>query len=140
GSGYVTLETSSGGQQLVAHEPGTEKREVLVPDHWLIPPGEARPLAIDGYEFSDDGARLLIYTNSKRVWRVNSRGDYWLLDLSTRELKKLGGDVLPSAMMFATFSPDGKRVCYVHKNNLFVQNLLDLRITPLTKDGPATLI
>jgi dipeptidyl-peptidase 4 len=140
GSGYVTLESSPGGQQLIAHDPATARREVLVPDHWFIPAGESRPLAIDGYEFSSDESRLLIYTNSKRVWRFNTRGDYWVLDLSTRELKKLGGDAQPSTMMFATFSPDGKRVAYVHKNNLHVQELLDLRITPLTDNGSDTLI
>ena len=140
GAGYITLESVAGGQQLVAHDPSTGKREILGPDHWLIPAGENRPLAVEGYVFSQDGARLLIYTNSKRVWRVNSRGDYWVLDLSTRELKKLGGSVQPSTLMFATFSPDGKRVCYVHRNDLYVQDLLDLSITPLTKDGSATLI
>ena len=140
GAGYITLEPAKGGQQIVAHDPTTGKREVLVPDHWFIPSGENKPLTVEGYDFSQDGSRLLIYTNSKRVWRVNSRGDYWVLDLSTRELKKLGGDVQPSTMMFATFSPDGKRVGYVHKNNLYVQNLLDLRITPLTKNGSDTLI
>jgi dipeptidyl-peptidase 4 len=140
GSGYVILESSKGGQQLVAHDPAAGKPEVLVPDHWLIPAGEGKPLAIEGYEFSEDGSRLLIYTNSKRVWRVNSRGDYWVLDLSTRELKKLGGDVPPSTMMFATFSPDGKHIAYVHKNNLYVQDLLDFRVIPLTKNGSDTLI
>jgi dipeptidyl-peptidase 4 len=140
GSGYVTLEPSKGGQQLLAHDPATGKSEVLVPDHWLVPAGEGKPLAIEGYEFSDDGARLLIYTNSKRVWRVNSRGDYWVLDLSTRELKKLGGDILPSTMRFATFSPDGKHVAYVYENNLFVQELRDFRVTQLTDKGSDTLI
>ena len=140
GSTYVTQEFAKGGTQLVAYDAATGKSEVLVPDHWLIPAGENRRSTIEGYEFSADGARLLIFTNSKRVWRTNSRGDYWLLDLSTRELKKLGGDVPPSTMMFATFSPDGKRIAYVHKNNIFVQDLLDLRVTPLTKDGSDTLI
>ena len=139
-SSYVTLDSAKGGQQLVAHDPATGKSEVLVPDHWLIPNGETRPLAIDGYEFSEDGARMLIYTNSKRVWRANSRGDYWLLDLSSRQLKKLGGDISPSTTQFATFSPDGKQVAYVHKNNLYVQDLLEFRVTPLTKNGSDTLI
>jgi dipeptidyl-peptidase-4 len=140
GSSYVTLESTKGGQRLVAHDPATGKSEVLVPDHWLIPAGEGRPLVIDGYRFSEDGARMLIYTNSKRVWRVNSRGDYWLLDLSTRQLKKLGGDNPPSTTMFATFSPDGKHVAYVHKSNLYVQDLVDFRIRPLTRNGSDTLI
>jgi dipeptidyl-peptidase-4 len=139
-SRYITRETTPGGQQLVEHDPATGNREVLVPDHWLIPPGESKAIPIESFEFSNDESRLLIYTNSKRVWRVNSRGDYWLLDLSTRDLKKLGGDVPPSTMMFATLSPNGKQVCYVHRNNLYVQDLLDLRITPLTTDGSPTLI
>lgn len=140
GTGYLTVEPSKGGQQLLAHDPATGGSEVLVPDHWLIPAGESKALPIDGYEFSEDGSRLLIFTNSKRVWRVPSRGDYWVLDLSTRELKKLGGDSPPSTMMFATFSPDGKRVAFVRKNNLYVQDLLDLRIVNLTEDGSETLI
>jgi dipeptidyl-peptidase-4 len=140
GHEYVTLETSAGGPQLFAHDPATGRRALLVPDHWLIPAGESRPLVIEGYEFSPDESRLLIYTNSKRVWRVNSRGDYWVLDLSTRQLKKLGGDVPPSTMRFATFSPDGKRVAYVRENNLYVQDLLDFHVTALTRDGSATLI
>lgn len=140
GSSYVTQEFSKGGQQLVAHDPASGKSEVLVPEHWLIPAGEGKALAVEGYELSDDGARLLIYTNSKRVWRANSRGDYWLLDLSTRELRKLGGNLPPSTMMFAAFSPDGKRIAFVHKNNVYVQDLLDFRVTALTKNGSDTLI
>jgi dipeptidyl-peptidase-4 len=140
GSRYVTQEPSKNGRQLLAHDPATAKSEVLVPDHWLIPAGESAPLVIEGYDFSDDGSRLLIYTNSKRIWRVRSRGDYWMLDLSTRELKKLGGDLPPSTMMFATFSPDGRRIAYVHKNNLYAQDLLDLRVTQLTRNGSDTLI
>jgi dipeptidyl-peptidase 4 len=140
GAGYVTLEAVAGGQQMVAHDPATGQREVLVPVHWLTPVGENRPLDVEGFDFSPDGAWLLIFTNSKRVWRVNSRGDYWLLDMSTGALRKLGGDVPGSTLMFATFSPDSKRVCYVYENNLYVQTLFDLRITPLTKNGSPELI
>jgi dipeptidyl-peptidase-4 len=138
--GYLTLESAPGGQQIVVLDPATGKREVLVPSHWLIPAKETRPLSIESYEFSADESRVLIYTNSKRVWRVNSRGDYWVLDLTNRQLRKLGGDIPPTTTMFATFSPDGKRVGYVHKNNLYVQNLITGNITALTKDGSDSLI
>lgn len=140
GAGYLTLESVKLGQRLVSHDPATGKSEVVVPDHWLIPSGETRPLAVEGYELSDDAARLLVYTNSKRVWRANSRGDYWVLDLTTRRLTKLGGEIPPSTTQFATFSPSGRHVAYVHKNDLYVQDLLDSRITPLTRDGSETLI
>ena len=65
---------------------------------------------------------------------------YWLLDLASREFKQLGGNAAPATMMFAKFSPDGKQVAFVRENNLYVQQLADLKIVPLTTDGSATLI
>ncbi|KPL05632.1 peptidase S9, partial [candidate division BRC1 bacterium SM23_51] len=143
GLGYTTLEKvedKEDRKQLVWHDPATGRREILVPPHLLIPPGETAPLVVEAYSLSDDGSKLLIYTNSKRVWRTKSRGDYWVLDIAARELKKLGGDAPPSTLMFAEFSPDGRRVCYVRDNNLYVQNLNDLQITLLTRDGSETVI
>lgn len=140
GAVSISLESGDKGQKFVSHDLNTGMQETIVPEHWLIPQGETMPLNVEDYEFSGNDSKLLIYTNSKKVWRVNSRGDYWVLDLSNRELKKLGGDFLPSTLMFATFSPDAKRVCFVHKNNLYVQDLLDFNITPLTTNGTAKLI
>ena len=58
-----------------------------------------------------DGKRLLIFTNTRRVWRQNTRGDYWVLDLRTRQAaqaRRRGAE--PSTLMFAKLSPDGARV------------------------------
>ena len=94
----------------------------------LIPAGATAPLSIQGYEFSSDGKRVLIYTNSKKVWRLNTRGDYWVLDTINGKLTKLGGDAPASTLMFAKFSPQGDRVGYVHDNDLYVQNVDDGKI------------
>jgi dipeptidyl-peptidase-4 len=84
---------------------------------------------------------LLIFTNTKPVWRLNTRGDYWVLERATGKLRKLGGpDAKPSTLMFAKFSPDGGRVGYVRENNLYVEDLATGTITPLTTDGSRTLI
>ena len=79
----------------------------------LVPPDADKPLAIDDYAFSKDLSLLLIYTNSKRVWRKKTRGDYWLLDRTSGELRQLGGDARPSSLMFAKISPTGHhaRLC-----------------------------
>ena len=55
--------------------------EVLVPSEWLKPTPADKPLGVDTYEWSEDRSKLLIFTNTKRVWRLNTRGDYWVLDL-----------------------------------------------------------
>jgi dipeptidyl-peptidase-4 len=143
GSGYTTLEDSQDhkeGKDIVRYEPQTGRREVMVPAARLIPKGESKPLKIDDYSWSHDAKKLLIFTNTKRVWRKNTRGDYWVLDLTDWKLQKLGQDAEPSTLMFAKFSPDGRRVAYVHKNNLYVQNLADLRIRQLTEDASDTII
>ena len=140
---YFTLDAPQAADKarnLVHNDLASGTKEVVVPVSAFIPPGTDKPLEVDAFEFSADETKLLIFTNSKRVWRSNTRGDYWVLDMTTRELKKLGGDAEPSTLMFAKFSPDGTRVAYVRANNLFIQDLRDMRITALTTDGSTTLI
>lgn len=143
GSGYTMMEDSNDvekGKDIVRYDPATGQRDVLVSARQLIPGSEDKPLAIDGHTWSEDMTKLLIFTNSKRVWRTNTRGDYWVLDLKTDELVQLGGDAKPSTLMFAKFSPNGRQVAYVCENNIYVQNLKDLAITQLTHDGSETII
>ena len=141
---YVRLEadsTTPGAQELVRYDAATGRREVWIPGARLVPPGDSTPLAVEDYSVSPDKRRILIFTNSKKVWRQNTRGDYWALDLSTWRLGRLGGaQAKPSTLMFAKFSPDGSRVAYVRENNLYVEDLRDGRITQLTRDGSRTVI
>jgi dipeptidyl-peptidase-4 len=140
---YTTLEASNaarGARDLVKHDAPTGRTEVLVAATSLVPPGAAAPLNIANYVWSDDRSQILIFTNTRRVWRVNSRGDYWVFNLSTKSLRKLGGDAPASTLMFAKFSPDGKRVAYVRQSNIYVEDVATGRITQLTGDGSKTII
>jgi dipeptidyl-peptidase-4 len=111
-----------------------------MPAEKLIPDGKSKPLSIQGHAWSRDRKKLLIFTNSKRVWRTNTRGDYWVLNLKKWKLQKLGGDAKPSTLMFAKFSPSGRHVAYVREHNLYVQDLKTQTITQLTDDGSDTII
>ncbi len=107
----------------------------------LVPPGDSLPLPVEDYSVSPDGKQVLVFTNSRKVWRQNTRGDFWALDLATGQLQKLGGpSATPSTLMFAKFSPDGGRVAYVRENDLYVEELADGAITQLTHDGSRTII
>ncbi len=143
GSAYTTLEAVEGGpgQAIVRYDVETGRREVLVPARQLIPTGASAPLHVDDYAWSPDQRTLLVFTNTRPVWRLNTRGDYWVLDRPTGRLRQLGGrEAKPSTLMFAKFSPDGGRVAYVRENNLYVETLAPAAITPLTTDGSRTLI
>lgn len=143
GAGYTTLEPAAASPEardIVRYDTASGARRVLVAAARLIPQGQAKPLTIEDYLWSADARRLMIFTNSERVWRQNTRGDYWVLDLTSNKLGKLGGNAKPSTLMFAKFSPDGTRVGYVRDNNLYVESLADGRITQLTRDGSRTII
>ncbi len=136
GSGYTTWETATGpggGRDLVRHDPATGATNILVSAADLVPSGRSSPLSVEDFAWSKDRSRLLIYTDSRRVWRTNSRGDYWVLDRTSHELFRIGGDALPSTLMFAKFSPDGRKVAYVHDRNIHVQDLQSRRIETLTQ-------
>jgi dipeptidyl-peptidase-4 len=144
GAAYTTLERSrdvKNGRDLVGYDVETGGRTVLVPATRLIPAGDTVPLTVESYSWSDDERQLLVFTNSKPVWRQNTRGDFWVLDLGSWKLRKLGGPRAPeSTLMFAKFSPDGRRVGYVREHNLYVEDLATGRILQLTRDGSHTII
>ncbi|HWO87666.1 MAG TPA: S9 family peptidase [Gemmatimonadales bacterium] len=143
GTAYTTLERAQGGRgrEIVRYDAETGAREVLVTASQLTPAGDSVPLTIENYAWTSDLSRLLIFTNSQPVWRTNDRGDYWVLDRNTGRLRKLGGAAArPSTLMFAKFSPDGRRVGYVREHNLYVEDLSTGRIIQLTRDGSRTRV
>lgn len=118
----------------------TAIEHVLVSKEMLTPAGAENPLSIDSYQWSKDMTKLLIFTNTERVWRFNTRGDYWVLDMEKKSLMRVGGDVPGSSLMFAKFSPDAKKIAYVYMNDLYIQNLPDSSIARLTDTGTPTKI
>src|SRR6476620_2806656 len=142
-STYVALQASPqqpGATELARFNARTGARDVMVPSTWLTPNGASAPLQVEQYDWSPDRKRLLVFTASEKVWRENTRGDYWVLDLGTRALRKLGGDAPASTLMFAKFSPDCGRVAYVRQNDLYVEDVARGAITRLTNDGSRTII
>ena len=132
---YFRLEDArdGGGQDLVRYDVDSDEKEIVVESAAFVPPNESQPLAIEDYWWSENRSKLLIYTNSKRVWRRKTRGDYWVLDVTNRELRQLGGDAQPATLMFAKFSPDGNSVAYVRDRNIYVESLLDRVIRQITQ-------
>src|SRR5207245_11653159 len=135
GPACTTVEPApdNGGSDIVRYETATGARSVAVAARQLIPRGATESLDIDDYDWSSDASKLLIFTNTQRVWRQNTRGDYWVLDRTGGGApKKLGGDAPASSLMYAKFSPDGNRVAYVRQGALYGERLATGRITRLT--------
>lgn len=143
GTGFTRVEPAENGQgvQIVQYLLPGGQRSVVVTAEQLTPEGRESSLGIWDYTWSPDKSKLLIFTNTERVWRYHTRGDYWVLNLETDELQKLGGDeAKPSTLMFTKFAPKGNRVAYVREHNIYVEHLASGRITQLTDDGSEDII
>jgi len=140
--GYSTIEMNNvnGGPDIVRYDAQTGEKTVLISSDQLIPEGRTKPLNIADYSWSADNTKLLIFTNTKRVWRYNTRGDYWILNLVSGKLQQLGSKAESSSMMFAKFSPDASRVAYVSKLNIYVEDLSTGVTKQLTFDGGDNII
>lgn len=115
------------------------KKTILVTKEMLTPPGQP-PLTVSNFSLSNDGQKVLIFTNTKRVWRYNTRGDYWVYDIQAKTLKQIGKARPASSLMFAKLSPDGTKAAYVSEHNLFTEDLVTGAAKQLTFDGSTKLI
>jgi len=141
GNAYVTIEASSsvnGGYDLVRNESESQESSIYIAASSLTVNG--KPLYIEDFSLSQDASKVLIFTNSKRVWRSNTKGDYWVYDFSTQKLKQVGQKAEPSSLMFAKFSSDNKLVAYVHNFNIYTEDFATGNITQLTFDGTNKII
>ncbi|MDH6341252.1 dipeptidyl-peptidase-4 [Parabacteroides sp. PFB2-12] len=142
GERYSRLEynAETGGMDVVAYRAKDNKRELLIPSSLFINKATGKPLPIRSITWSDDNQKVLIYNNTQRVWRYDTRGDYWVLNLTDNKLQQIGKGLPESSLMFAKFSPDATRVAYVSKNNIYVEELASETITQLTFDGNETIV
>lgn len=136
GNSYYRIEKN----EIKQYDLPDNSSKVLVSSKQLTPQGAATPLVISYFSFSKDQQKVLLFANTVKVWRLNTKGDYWVLDLITGNLTQLGKGLAESSLMFAKFSPDNKTVAYVSNENIYVENLATSKIKSLTTDGSVTII
>jgi dipeptidyl-peptidase-4 len=131
GNAYYRLEQN----EIVQYTLPAQEKKILISKQQLTPSGASTPLRVSLYAFSEDQQKVLIFTNTRKVWRINTRGDYWVLNLADNSLKKLGKQRPESSLMFGKFSPDGSKVAYVSEYNVYVEDLATGAIKALTANG-----
>ncbi|WP_343558655.1 DPP IV N-terminal domain-containing protein [Sphingobacterium sp.] len=133
-------EFSDKGIEIVNPKNGT--RGIFLSQQALIPKGSNAALKVENFSISGNKELILIYTNSKRVWRENTRGDYWVYNKKSNQLIQLGRQFPSSQLMFAKFNPQANKVAYVNKadHNIYVEDLTTGTIHAVTKDGTDRMI
>ncbi len=84
------------------------------------------------YELSHDASRLLLATNTSKIYRHSFSADYYIYDISDRSLTPLDER---GRQQLASFSPPGNNIAFVKDNNLYCKDLSADTIIQLTFDG-----
>src|SRR6185295_8014402 len=83
GNSYYQLE----GNEVIQYTLPANTKSTFISRSDLTPKGQTAPLTVRHFFLSADQQKVLIYTNSKRVWRLDSRGDYWVLEMKSKSLR-----------------------------------------------------
>ncbi len=127
-------------EAIVKVDPKTEAETTVFSKAQLTPVGAGTSLRPQSFEYSNDRSKVLLFANTAKVWRYNTRGDYWVMNIAANQLKKLGQNLPSQSLMFAKFSPDGRFVAYVSGNNIYAEDVGTGQIRKLTTDGTRKLI
>ena len=110
-----------------------EERQILDGSK-LHAPDVDKLINIEGYAYSHDGTQVLVYTDSAPVWRLNTKGYYYIYNIEKEILTPLSSRE-EGFRMFAKFSPDGKYVAFVRNRNLYLVEVATMQETELTSNG-----
>jgi dipeptidyl-peptidase-4 len=108
-----------------------EKTKILVPKSLLV--YNDQPIAVAGYEFNSSEQKVLLWTAPKAIYRRSFEAFYFLFDLNTQKLEALDAEHAPQTL--AEYSPDGKKVSFIHGNDIFIKDLTTGKVRKVTEDG-----
>ena len=129
--GETYAQISDDGQRIVAYSFRTGKQTAVLFDAATARgPKVGR---VDGYVVSPDGKRLLIQTQTKRIYRRSFTATYYIYSLQNNKLEPLSDGGPQQAPVF---SPDGNVIAFVRDGNIHLVKLLyDNAESQVTTDG-----
>lgn len=94
--------------------------------------GDVKIAQVEGFIVSDNGTRVLLWTDKNKIYRNSFTAEYYLYDVGRQTLKRVSE---AGPQRCATLSHDGRMVAYVRDNNVFISNLDYGTDRSITEDG-----
>ena len=128
GLNYTALENM--GKEIVKYSFKTGEKVALVLDIASLKNDSLK--SVSDYQFSSDESKVLLMTDRVPIYRRSFTASYFVYNFVTKELSRLSrGD----GQQLATFSPDGERIAFVRKNNIYIKSLRFGTERQITNDG-----
>lgn len=94
--------------------------------------GDVKISEFDGYMLSDNEKKILLWNDTRQVYRYSFFAEYFVYDIARATLARVSEN---GPQRGATISHDGRMVAYMRDNNIFISNLDYKTDKPVTEDG-----
>ena len=94
--------------------------------------GDVKISEFDGYELSANEKKILLWNDTKQIYRHSFTAEYFVYDIMRGTLARVS---TAGAQRCAVMSHDGRMVAYTRDNNIFISNLDYGTDYAVTKDG-----
>lgn len=135
---FLQIDTTDSVISIYTHDVTTGEETPFLDGHTLHLPDSDSLLAISGYSWSEDGSKILIRTNQEEIWRRSLKCAVYVYDVNERTIKPVfaGEERIANTRV----SPDGARVGYVYKNNIYTLDLMSGETAQWTTDGSEVVL
>lgn len=133
GEHYTHVKIESGVRSIYKVDAATGEETVFIDGGTLKFDAEGEPVGFESYAWSDNENFIVFTLNERNIWRRSTIGTYAVYDVQRARLIALPSH--PEGVMNVKVSPDGRRVGYVFKDDLYVMDLASRDETRLTGDA-----
>ena len=126
GEFYTQIKNGEEGQEIIKYSFKNGKRVVR-----LFKSSDFKIKRINSYSLSNDDRLILLATETESIYRYSKKAIYYVFNIQNNKIKKLSDN----KVRYPTFSPDGTKVAFVFKNNLYIKNITNGKENQITFDG-----
>ncbi len=131
---YIGKDSVAGRKHLLKYDPETRRTEIIINGDTFTSSDNDSLLTLEDFRLGSTGRYILLFTDTRPLWRQNTLGYYYIFERSSGRCFALA-DRKKGLQMFAKFSPDDRQIVFVRNANLFLYDLDRKTEEILTTDG-----
>ena len=98
----------------------------------ILKTGDLSVKEISSYRFNEDETKIILETDIENIYRHSYTAKFYVWDIVSKKLLPVSDK---DKQQLATLSPDGKKVAFVYKNNIYIKDFETGKETAVTIDG-----